>query len=58
MRINKTNSIYEKSPFKINQNSILNGDKNQIKSDIDSIPNNTPTDLSSPAPSFLNQKNK
>ena len=58
MRINKTNSIYEKSPFKINQNSILNEDKNQIKSDNDSITNNTPTDLSSPAPSFLNQKNQ
>ena len=58
MRINKTNSIYEKSPFKINQNSILNEDKNQIKSDNDSNPNNTPTDLSSPAPSFLNQKNQ
>ena len=58
MSNNQQKEIYEKTIFKLNKNlGIKNEDKNQIKSEKNSNINNTPTDLSSPEPSFMYQKN-
>ena len=66
MRINKPKPIYEKTTFKLKPNSSKNENQNEEKSNYSNAnnnkpiqqetPNNTP-DLSSPAPSFIFQKN-
>ena len=58
MRNNQQKEIYEKTSFKLKKNlGVKNEDKNQINTEKNSNINNIPTDLSSPAPSFMYQKN-
>ena len=58
MRLNKTKVQFEKSIYKLNQNSnIKNEDKNQVNSHPNISSNNVQDDLSSPAPGIINQKN-
>ena len=58
MRNNKQKETFEKTTFKLKKNSgIMIEDKNHIKSEQNSNINNIPTDLSSPAPSFIYNKN-
>ena len=58
MRNNQQKEIYEKTSFKLKKNlGVKNEDKNQINKEKNSNINNIPTDLSSPAPSFMYQKN-
>ena len=58
MRINKTKTLFDKSIYKINQNSnIKNEDKNQINSEPNILSNNLQNDLSGAAPGALYQKN-
>ena len=58
MRLNKTKVQFEKSIYKLNQNSNRkNEDKNQANSYPNISPNNAQNDLSSPAPGVINQTN-
>ena len=58
MKINKTKTSFEKSIYKLNQNSNINNDnKNQINSDQNKSLNNLQNDLSSAAPGVIYQNN-
>ena len=58
MKINKTKKLFEKSIYKLNQNSNINNeDKNQINSEPNTSSNNFQNELSDPAPGVLYQKN-
>ena len=58
MKINKTKTSFEKSIYKLNQNSNINNDnKNQINSDQNKSLNNLQNDLSSDSPGVIYQNN-
>ena len=58
MKINKTKTSFEKSIYKLNQNSNINNDnKNQINSEQNKSLNNLQNDLSSAAPGVIYQNN-
>ena len=58
MKINKTKTSFEKSIYKLNQNSNINNEnKNQINSEQNLSPNNLQNDLSSAAPGVIYQNN-
>ena len=58
MKINKTKTSFEKSIYKLNQNSNINNDnKNQINSEQNKSLNNQQNDLSSAAPGVIYQNN-
>jgi len=58
MKINKTKTSFEKSKYKLNQNSNINNDnKNQINSEQNKSLNNLQNDLSSAAPGVIYQNN-
>ena len=58
MKINKTKTSFEKSIYKLNQNSNINNEnKNKINSEQNLSPNNLQNDLSSAAPGVIYQNN-
>ena len=58
MKINKTKTSFEKSIYKLNQNSNINNDnKNKINSEQNKSLNNLQNDLSSAAPGVIYQNN-
>lgn len=58
MKINKTKTSFEKSIYKLNQNSNINNEnKNQINSEQNLSSNNLQNDLSSAAPGVIYQNN-
>ena len=58
MKINKTKTSFEKSIYKLNQNSNINNEnKNKINSEQKLSPNNLQNDLSSAAPGVIYQNN-
>ena len=58
MKINKTKTSFEKSIYKLNQNSNINNEnKNKINSEQNLSPNNLQGDLSSAAPGVIYQNN-
>ena len=58
MKINKTKTSFEKSIYKLNQNSNINNEnKNQFNSEQNLSPNNLQNDLSSAAPGVIYQNN-
>ena len=58
MKINKTKTSFEKSIYKLNQNSNINNEnKNQINSEQNKSLNNQQNDLSSAAPGVIYQNN-
>ena len=58
MKINKTKTSFEKSIYKLNQNSNINNEnKNQINSEQNKSLNNLQNDLSSAAPGVIYQNN-
>ena len=58
MKINKTKTSFEKSIYKLNQNSNINNeDKNKINSEQNKSLINLQNDLSSAAPGVIYQNN-